>query len=349
VTATNRSRPPCATHRDPSHGAAGICPALLAIGIFSCGYFGGLSHPTTGDDGGGTDGYQSFFIAEQNSYINAVAPCYQTNDLQVLGVELEKILKAKQWKGLHADEDCSGTKCARPSDFVEANKTHGPELKGLAGQDHVWADGSTLAVYAGHSAQDHLVFGASESAPNGNVCELRFSLEHTQLGILAGKRARLAMFLSSCVGYMDEAAGPGILNENDFFNGLGKNNSWIYMAFFDEARISTYRPKMFVECVDGSKGYGAYNNHCWQDTMWFYTPDYKSQPIFISTGRSDESLTELNKRHEESNFLTGAHLPPTRTTPFNWSTDNMYWVATWNDGIPNNEDPIPSECLDYLP
>lgn len=228
---------------------------------------------------------------------------------------------------------------ARPSDFAEASVA-GP--LGLVGQDDVWADAATLAVYAGHSDQDYMVFGASEAAPGGNVCQLQFSNQDTQLGILSGKKTRVSMFLSSCIGYMDDSGA--FPNEQDFFAGVGKNNSWEYLAFFDSAYISTFRPKMFVECVGGSKGYGAYDGHCWLDTMWFYSPQVRSQPVFFSTGRSDETTFELNARHEESNFLDGAHLPPTPATAFNPAVDNMYWTSVFTDGIPSNEDPEPSEC-----
>ena len=307
--------------------------------------------PTSGGDGGTGGDYKTFFIAEQVTYENATAPCYTANNVQVLGVELRKLLIARQWTGMLADENCGGAKCAKPSDFVEASVA-GPG--GLVGRDDVWADNSTLAVFAGHGAQNHLIFRQSEPTPSGPpVCQVNFARvennqvkQETALGALAGRKTRVAMFLASCIGYMSESGAAGEVNEADFFNGLGRNSSWEYLAFFDPANISTVQVNKFIGCVGGT--FAAYDRYCWMDTMWYYSPQVRSQPMFFTTGRGHETLTTIGKRHEESNFLSGAHLPVLPSAQFNPSVDNMYWTGVWNDGIYGNEDPEPSDCQHLL-
>lgn len=76
--------------------------------------------------------------------------------------------------------------------------------------------------------------------------------------------------------------------------------------------------------------------------------DY-NQPIVYTTynavADAGQPFDYLGTRHESSNLLTGAELPPTAPTPH---TAFMY-TYSMGDGNPNNNDPVPSDCIDNIP
>jgi len=159
----------------------------------------------------------------------------------------------------------------------------------------------------------------------------------------------VSVFAASCVGYDSDwlnAAGP-----HDFWNSLGKGNSWQHLAFQDSPRIKSSMMKDFVDLLaQGQPNYSA-----WIDSQYRYSKSKYNQPIVftIRNASADAGYPAdyLGTRHEHANLLTGLHLPPVAPSTFGRSVTYSSSMDD-DDGDPFvddvNDDPEPTDCIDYL-
>jgi hypothetical protein len=339
--------PHCQTVESTSVRSLALPLLSLLLGpciIGACGIPLGVEQPPSG----GTDGYEMFFIDEQAFYTTPIGGCPSETPLTPLGDDLRDALNEKGWLGSLGEDanDICGTpghRCAQPSDFVEAGNA---QPDGLVGRDSVWGDAATLTVYTGHGAHDLLRFRRPSHTPGGaSVCDLEFSdPNRVALGYGQGNRARVALFAASCVGYAADLLVPNAAF--DFADGLGKhNNSWQFLTFFDSPTLEITMLPNFVTLL----GQGKENLRAWIEATEFNPPNDYNQPIVYSLYNNVADAAQppdyLGTRHELAQLLWGLHLPPTAPTMYT----SFQFTYSLDDGDPNNDDPMPSECLDNIP
>lgn len=295
--------------------------------------------------GWSTDGYEQFFVGEQAFYTAPIGGCSVETPLTPLADNVRDALVARGWSGVlgeDANDICTmpGHKCTMPADYVEQQ---GAQPDGLVGQDSFYGDAATLSIFSGHGAHNVMAFRRPSTLPGGSdVCQLLLS-DRVRLGRLGGGRTRVAAFAASCVGYAADLQQG--LGADDFRDALGESNSWQYLAFHDSPTLDLLMFPNFIALLDQ----GSATNTSWIDAMEFDAPMTYNQPIVYTTYNAvtDAAMPfdYLGTRHELSNLLTGAELPspaPTMYTAF------MYTYSL-SDGNPNNNDPLPSDCIDNIP
>jgi hypothetical protein len=218
------------------------------------------------------------------------------------------------------------------------------------GMDGVYADAATLVVYSGHgsvssSPRKLAMSKAIDVADGGGVyvgsttpCDVELSDLH--LGALAGSRARIVIYDSSCTGHSSDllAGGPGGAGNFDFRFQNENNLIWQYLAFADSPVLGTW------ELTATGPATGASSNLVgWLAVMANPEPGFYNQPIVYTTLDAFDSYQSLDSRHFGANYLTQAFIPGAPPTAVNGmrATSSMTQDDPFGDV---NNDPTPSAC-----
>nr|WP_172301575.1 DUF6345 domain-containing protein [Pseudenhygromyxa sp. WMMC2535] len=224
------------------------------------------------DDGSPAGAYETFFIGESTKFDGGGA-C-ENEDVSTVTSTLRNRLDKAGWSGLRFVDDNSW-----PEDFWERSIL-------ALGLDDTYGDQASLVVYAGHGNVGRLQWG--RPSDNGN-CRARIRTE-VRLGRLAGDRARVAMFLTSCTSRQDLLWSS--YRQNAFRQVLGYHNS-PYVGY-DEAR------KVFKRTQDGQP-----TAYAWLDEMENNGAPGKNSPVTTTLG---SSAAEAEAVHPHTNLADGEGL-----------------------------------------
>lgn len=160
------------------------------------------------------------------------------------------------------------------TDYVEGQDSPplGEDDHGLVGEDHLWGDAQTISAFSGHGGHNGLAFRRGVPTPAGTICQVNLH-NRMRLGLAWGTRARVTMIAASCVGYAADVLTPE--GPADFWDGLGRSNSWQYLAFYDSPAFDSGEMMTFYNLVDQ----GHSNQYAWIYGLDFSAPDNNNQPI----------------------------------------------------------------------
>jgi hypothetical protein len=204
--------------------------------------------------------------------------------------------KIKQfgWHGIHESN------AARPNDFAD------DAVALPTGADLLKADAATLAIYYGHGNHNLLSWtNKAEDAAPANVCDLDVARD-VRLRKLGGDKARIAIWMASCVGYTD-FSNP----LNTMIYTLGASDALQQMGFFDSPSVS---PNLLADFVDklgpgiaGAPGVLG-NSERWLEAFT-WNNDIHNQPVVFTFKLALDGFDEFPDRIEYANLLSLSHLP----------------------------------------
>jgi hypothetical protein len=175
---------------------------------------------------------QSYYIDENLSYTGH-PPCSNNPNLNVVTASLQKAMDGAGWYGWRFTDAASW-----PSDFTEScNSDYGP-----AGTDVSFADGHTLAVFAGHGRSGLMAWGFEHDG----VCAIDFQ-KSVRLGQMDGARAAFGMWLAC------DVLAPGTLPTEGNYQWLRQQ-----FSFANSIAIGDDEPADFFDATAGSTNRDAW-------------------------------------------------------------------------------------------
>lgn len=180
----------------------------------------------------------TYYIDEGTSYSSPVSPCVSNKDLNTVTQTLESAMKADPYGAFTGHRYINGA--AWSTDFMESCSSS----FGTSGQDYLYADSQSVAVFAGHGAAGFFQF----PSPQAGSCSLDFK-NNARLGAMNGGQAVVGIWLACDT--LDISTLPNEANWEWLQQQFGFNNT-IY--------INDNEPRDFFNATLSSSNANAWIN-----------------------------------------------------------------------------------------
>ncbi len=339
----------------PALAAVFLGGATLVGSVFACGHFNLLGgHVVPGechDDDRGPEGtdepddasYETFYIGENTLYESAQFDDCENTNTNSLNIELHRALEDNGWRGLVRDDNPN----------TDEGRAVATDIRDVCfgnnfGQDHMFADGNSLMVFAGHGTSDAKRIQFAYTDPNGR-CTASIKDGDVWLGRGRGARARVAIWASSCTGhhiYEGQSTPP---NYKSFRRSLGENLVWQHLAFYDSPGLN--RDALAVWFNRLAEPFSS-NTWTWLQEAWKPIQNDPNRPIVFTVSAPGTPDSAAFDRSDFANLRAGdwgirnqfPEPPPGSVQEIG----PVHWESSMTDIDLENDDPYPTTCVGFV-